>query len=504
MIEQEIISPNDPELRNLQNYLITQNNMTKILCSLCELKNIDRYLEVLESLEFLDKDDDSAVKTLMRLKRKLNRVPSYKVFLKTIHNDCDIEKIEDLYTEEELDDWFELLQKKNIEWKIYLKIKDFIKDFNNGVFNEEILNQMCDYNMDLHRHQNIIDCYDTLHEIYENKEVRQPIYTGIKGLDDNNITLAKAELSIIMGATGSFKTTFASNIAYNKIKEGLNVAYISLEIPKENMYFNFLSLHSTDEKFKMNIPHTEIKYSTLSNKQEEYFFNEVYSDFKNIKEHLIIIDEKDVGLNTFSSYTKLLAEIDRKFQNKTGKGLDILIVDHMQLLKNNTDLINDNPYIIVSKWVDYFRRNTTNFLNTGRTISTILVSQVNRKGYEESCKNYGSYKVTALADSVDVERNATNIFAISAETTQHSKAVVITTLKTRDKQKNMSQYHIDIFPEYYSFNYVPYKKMDDEYQVQEQSTNNTTELCLKGLLKTEDALDELLDSPIISFENNIL
>ncbi|MBQ9441579.1 MAG: hypothetical protein IJU55_01015, partial [Selenomonadaceae bacterium] len=46
-----------------------------------------------------------------------------------------------------------------------------------------------------------------------------------------------------MGATGGFKTTFMVNLAYNKILEGRNVVFFSLEVTKEDMYYDFLSLH---------------------------------------------------------------------------------------------------------------------------------------------------------------------------------------------------------------------------------------------------------------------
>ena len=87
-------------------------------------------------------------------------------------------------------------------------------------------------------------------------------------LHENEVDFAKGELTSLMGATGGFKTTFMTNLAYNKLKEGRNVVYLSLEIPKADMYFNLLSLHSTDDKFSIHIPHSELKRSLLTEEQK--------------------------------------------------------------------------------------------------------------------------------------------------------------------------------------------------------------------------------------------
>lgn len=446
----------DNDILQLQNELIASNKFVRILCSICNSGTIDRYVETLNSLSYLTDTERNYLNVLNNLRMKLEKVPTYKTLLYELgvkswkSQEYDAE----LYSVDELDELFVLLEKKNIEFKISKLAKDFIKDIKKGVFNECLLNDMCDCNILLHINKDIEDCYDNLESIYDNFVDRKPILTGIRELDDNNVDFAKGELTSLMGATGGFKTTFMTNLAYNKIKENRNVVYLSLEETKANMYFNLLSLHSTDNKFSMHIPHSELKRSILNDEQKKILFHDVYNDFKQYRKHLAIIDENDIKMNSFSNYTKILSKVDKQFIKDTGVGVDIVIVDHIQMLKNNTDLVGNTSHELVSKWVDYFRRNTVNFLDTGRNIATFVVSQVNRKGQEDSDRNYGKYSLSAIADSSELERQSANVFSIKTEFTNFTSEMMFMIHKYRNLSKEDKCIHIKITPEYYAFKLV--------------------------------------------------
>lgn len=443
----------DNDILQMQNELITSNQFVKILCSICNCDTTDRYIETLSNLSYLSEYEKKYLEIFNKLKLKLAKTPKYKSLLYELGvkswNETNYE--DKLYSTDELDELFVLLEKKNIEYKISHLAKDFIRDIKDGIFNECLLDDMCNYNILLHTNKSISDCYDELESIYNNFTERKPISTGIKELDDNNIDIAKGELTTLIGATGSYKTTFMTNIAYNKIKEGKNVVYLSIEEPKVNMYFNLLSLHSTDNKFSMYIPHSELKRSVLTEEQKKVLFHDVYEDFKGYKKHLSLIDENDIELNSFSNYTKILSKVDKQFIKETGTGIDILIVDHIQMLKNNTDLVGNNSYELVSKWIDYFRRNTVNFLGTGKTVATLVVSQVNRKGQEESKRKYGRYSLNAIADSAEIERQSANVFSIRNEYTLFTSEAMFTVHKYRNLEKPDKEIHIKITPKYYAF-----------------------------------------------------
>ena len=459
----------DDDVLQMQNEVITSNQFVKILCSICSCETIDRYIETLSNLTYLNDIEKDYLDVFNKLRVRLEKVPTYKTLLYElgVKSWKSGNYKDELYSVDELDELFVLLEKKNIEYKISDLAKDFIKDIKKGIFNECTLDDMCDYNILLHINKDIEDCYDDLESIYDNFIDRKPILTGIKELDDNNVDFAKGELTSLMGATGGFKTTFMTNLAYNKIKENRNVVYLSLEETKANMYFNLLSLHSSDNKFSMHIPHSELKRSVLSEEQKKVLFHDVYDDFKKYKKHLAIIDENDIKLNSFSNYTKILSKVDKQFVNDTGAGVDIVIVDHIQMLKNNTDLVGNNSYELVSKWVDYFRRNTTNFLGTGRTVAMFVVSQVNRKGQEESERNYGKYSLHAFADSSELERQSANVFSIKTDFTAFTSEMMFMIHKYRNLSKEDKSIHMKITPEYYAFKIVNENGIHDDYKKDE-------------------------------------
>lgn len=484
----EKIEITEKDVLQLQNELITSNNMVKILCSICNCETVDRYIETLQNLTYLHDYEKEYLATFNSLKAKLEKVPTYKTLLYELGvKSWESETYDDeLYTIEELDELFILLEKKNIEHKISLLVKDFVADIKKGKFNECILDDMCNYNILLHTNQNINDCYDDLKSIYDNFIDRKPILTGIKELDENEIDFAKGELTSLMGATGGFKTTFMTNLAYNKLKEGRNVVYLSLEETKANMYFNILSLHSTDKKFSTHIPHSELKRSLLTEEQKKILFNDIYEDFKKYKKHLALIDSKDIGLNSFSNYTKLLSKMDKQFIKETGSGVDIIIVDHIQMLKNNNDLIGNNSYELVSKWVDYFRRNTIDFLGTGRTIATFVVSQVSRKGQEDSDRHYGKYSLSAFADSSELERQSANVFSIKTDYTMFTSEIAFSAHKYRNLELKDKTIHIKMTPEYYAFKKVSNTDIDI------LTDNQKDNIDFDKLYKRKESIDEFI------------
>ena len=182
---------------------------------------------------------------------------------------------------------------------------------------------------------------------------------------------------------------------------------------------------------------------------------------------MAIIDENDIKLNSFSNYTKILSKVDKQFVKDTGSGVDIVIVDHIQMLKNNTDLVGSNSYELVSKWVDYFRRNTTNFLGTGRAVAMFVVSQVNRKGQEESERNYGKYSLHAFADSSELERQSANVFSIKTDFTDFTSEMMFMIHKYRNLSKEDKSIHIKITPEYYAFKLVHENGIYDDFKKDE-------------------------------------
>ena len=106
----------------------------------------------------------------------------------------------------------------------------------------------------------------------EMKQRPKGMKTGIKAIDEKIGGMTAGTVTTLAGFTSHFKTTFALNIAYlNSYYRGYNVVYITLETPKQDMYWNLLSMHSYDTKFsKYNyIEHERIRRGLLTPEEEK-------------------------------------------------------------------------------------------------------------------------------------------------------------------------------------------------------------------------------------------
>lgn len=218
------------------------------------------------------------------------------------------------------------------------------------------------------------------------------------------------------------------------------------------MYIKWLSRHSFS--FPISIKHQDIKLHKLSTDKKNYLFDTIYTDFKKkFKDHLHIVDETQIISYTTDGFSVLLKEIDNLFLQNTGHEIDLIIIDHIQLLKydeNNKNRVGEASTI--NYWVNYFRQQCMNFLDTKRQVAIILLSQANRGGWEWAVKHDGSYQLTALAEANELERASSLV--ISVFTSDRLKSVQrakVQLLKCRDGQT--MEMSMDVFADlaYYTF-----------------------------------------------------
>ena len=136
------------------------------------------------------------------------------------------------------------------------------------------------------------------------------------------------------------------------------------------------------------ISHSTIKKRELTPKQENYVFNELWPSFKNMKGNLHVLTEQDFDTNSFRSLVHKLMQVEEYSIKQTGHGIDMLIVDYIQLFKQYGD---DNSggtseYTVIGKWVNDFRKLSLNYLAQKREIPVILVSQLNRDAWKDETK----------------------------------------------------------------------------------------------------------------------
>ena len=155
------------------------------------------------------------------------------------------------------------------------------------------------------------------------KEKSTGMITGIKSIDDKIGGMRPGTVTTIAGFTSQYKSTFALNIAHlNSYNLGYNVVYITLETPKNDMYWNLLSCHSFASKFpKYNfISHDSIRNVKLRAEAEDYLFNTVEKDLKQYevqnpdgsiekRGRIIFLDESDFNYFSFSEIQQVLEEV---------------------------------------------------------------------------------------------------------------------------------------------------------------------------------------------------
>lgn len=295
------------------------------------------------------------------------------------------------------------------------------------------------------------DILDIIEDKYLEEKAQGGILTGVEEIDNNISGLSPGTITTIMGYTGSYKTLYAVNISYAAVTQGKNVCYLSLEVPKEHLVYNLISRHSNNTKFNKTIGHFDIKKKKLKEEDREYAFKTILQDFLSLPGKIKLLDESDIPTYTRAGLDQLFRGVNDKFIEETGRGVELLVIDHAQLLKFNESGFNTkDPYQIVNFYVSFFRQQTLNFLGTGEKIATIVLSQASREGYKAASKHQGKYDLTALAEANELERASQNVIALyTDESLKNSKQAKIQLLKARDGSTMAEPETIFADPEFY-------------------------------------------------------
>ena len=222
---------------------------------------------------------------------------------------------------------------------------------------------------------------DTFCEDYQQIKPGEGISFLCPAIDERTGGISEGELCTILGASGSMKTTYSSNIAYNAVKkEGLSG---NLYLLGERDLWNY-SLQTLEDKFR---------------------------------------------------------EIDFIAQEQTGHGIDLLVVDHIQLLKYSAESMD--PTNTINMYVSFFRQQCLSWLHEDRSIAVILLSQANREGYKYAEKNDGAYLPTHVAEASEVIRASSYIISVYTDATvQITKLLKLGCVKLRGAQLPLSTINV--------------------------------------------------------------
>lgn len=325
--------------------------------------------------------------------------------------------------------------------------------------------------------------YIDLYAVYKKTENEDYIPVGVRADNDYKIVPG---INVIVGMTGHGKSMLANSIAYRAIKNGKNVCYITLEISKENMFYQMLSIKSFEDCYPEEklISHTTIKNRELTEKQEEFVFNELWPKFKNMDGNLYILSEWEFDVSNSGSLQNKLFEIEDYAKKQTGRGIDMLIVDYIQLFKQYKSTVPvQGEYTVLSRWVDDFRKMSLNYLGQNKQLPIVLLSQLNRDAWNDDKNRYKAYakneayskdrlnqsndyapsksrksvnipnvviSISQIAGCTEIAKSADQIFAVySDESYKAGKQCLISVIKCRNGETRMEPLVSYMDPKYY-------------------------------------------------------
>ena len=158
---------------------------------------------------------------------------------------------------------------------------------------------------------------------YKNEEGIVGVPTGLRDLDDKLGGLHQSDLVIIAGRPSMGKTSLATNIAFNaayKLQQSgkkSSIAFFSLEMSSEQLSTRIISEQA-------RISSNDIRRGRISDEQ----FDKFLETSKNIADLPLFIDETPA--------ISIAAMSNRARRIKRQHGLDMVVVDYIQLMRGTT------------------------------------------------------------------------------------------------------------------------------------------------------------------------
>lgn len=260
------------------------------------------------------------------------------------------------------------------------------------------------------------------------------LLTGVPEIDNLTKGLTTG-VHVIAGFRKCCKSTFAINMIYRALNDGLNVVLLSLEMSKIDVLNTLISLHSFEVNAETAITRDEL--AAIYELDREAYNNRLYS-FLSLPGQLIIYTEEDLARNAEKynfhhiynerNLDSIFVEANQVCYNKTGKQVQVLVVDNINCIRTwGGKGTGEYAYSNAS---NYFRRVALSFgkktvdpvdedsqdeeitsCTGGAPVICLLLCQINRAGGEKASFN-GFYPESCIAETVNIERDATTIIPI--------------------------------------------------------------------------------------------
>ena len=193
----------------------------------------------------------------------------------------------------------------------------------------------------------------------------------------------RGELNIFAGGSGAGKSLFLANLGVNWALQGLNVIYLTLELSEELVSMRIDSMMTgipTRDVFK-NLDDVEMKVKMIGKKAGSLQVKYMASG---------------KTANDIRSYLK-------EYEVKTGRKVDVLLVDYLDLLMPISKKISPADLFIKDKYVSEELRN----LAVEKNCIFVTASQLNRGAVEEV-----EFDHSHISGGLSKIQTADNVFGI--------------------------------------------------------------------------------------------
>lgn len=298
--------------------------------------------------------------------------------------------------------------------------------------------------------------------------------TYVEQIDDAIGSIPKGAVCTLAGHTGSFKTTWAVNMAVKNALEGKNIVYISLEVAEDQLEYSILSLFSNDQRFTRAgyhpLEHIKIRKNELYEDELNFLCDTLEPEYRRvITQNLHIVDRSRFKTYSESEFIDILYQFDDE------RPIDAVFIDHVGELALRSPLYNgNNTGAIINKYVSFFGEITVDFRKKDgqkRQISTVLLAQTNRTGYKAASASFKKlsminrpgnkgnqfntqvegYNTTALSDANELERFSAVVMTVFVNSEMlAARQAYVQVIKSRYCQPILPT-PVDIEPSTYKF-----------------------------------------------------
>lgn len=235
----------------------------------------------------------------------------------------------------------------------------------------------------------LTEAWERFEHLSENEDVHRGVPTGFTALDNILAGLQKSDLIILAARPSMGKTTFALDMARNAaLQYGASVGIFSLEMSDQQLVDRMLAAEAGVDSWKL-------RTGKLRNDQE---FEAVQNAMTKLSEAPIHIDDEP-GTNILK-----MRSAARRLKNE--HGLDLLIVDYLQLMSPTATKASDS---MVQQITEISR--SLKILARELDVPVLALSQLSRAVEQRG----GKPRLSDLRDSGSIEQDADVVMFIHRE-----------------------------------------------------------------------------------------